>query len=100
MEAFLNGYLTKDCDLAAKIYVDRIKNESGIQELERRSITTFTSDYVLYWFDYLGGYDVVFAQLGWNDTLAKNIGLIRGAAQMQNKSWGAIITEIYAATLP
>jgi hypothetical protein len=37
----------------------------------------------------------VLVQLGWNDTLAKSIGLIRGAAQMQNKPWGAIITWKY-----
>ncbi len=95
MEAFMNGTLAKDYDLAAKIFVERIKNDSGILELKKRSITSFTSDYALYWFDYLGGYDVVLAQLGWNETLTKNIGLVRGSARLQNKSWGAIITWKY-----
>lgn len=95
IEAYLNGSLAKDYDLAAKMYMERIKNDAGIQELKKRSITIFTSDYALYWFDYLGGYDVLLAQLGWNDTLPKNIGLIRGAARLQNKTWGAIITWKY-----
>jgi hypothetical protein len=95
MEAFLNGSLAKDYKLAAKIHVDIIKNDSGIQELKKHSITTFTSDYALYWFDYLGGYDVVLAQLGWNETITRTIGLIRGAAYLQNKFWGTIITWKY-----
>jgi len=95
MEAFLNGTLAKDYDLAAKIYVDIIRNDSGIQELKKRSIATFTSDYALYWFDYSGGYDVMLVQLGWNDTLSRSIGLIRGAARLQDKSWGAIVTWKY-----
>lgn len=54
-----------------------------------------TSDYVLYWFDYKAGYDVVLAQFGWNHTLAQDIALVRGAAELQNKTWGAIITWKY-----
>ena len=44
------------------------------------SFKLFTSDYALYWFDYLGGYDVVLAQLGWNYSRQINIALCRGAA--------------------
>jgi hypothetical protein len=55
----------------------------------------FTSDYALYWFDYLAGYDGVFAEFGWNHTRSQDIALVRGAAKMQNKTWGAIITWTY-----
>jgi hypothetical protein len=58
-------------------------------------ITSFTSDWTLYWWDYLGGYDVILAQLGWNHTLTQDIALVKGAARMQNKSWGTIITWKY-----
>lgn len=55
----------------------------------------FTSDYALYWFDYVGGYDVVFAELGWNYSRQLNVALSRGAAAVQNKDWGVIITWTY-----
>jgi len=61
----------------------------------RANFTYLTSDYGLYWFDYLGGYDAVLAQLGWNHTVEQDIGLVRGAANLQNKSWGTIITWKY-----
>lgn len=80
---------------AAKVFVNRIETDQGLIELKTRSITAFTSDYALYWFDYLGGYDVVLSQFGWNHTINQEIALIRGAAKMQNKSWGAIVTWKY-----
>jgi hypothetical protein len=43
----------------------------------------------------LAGFDVVLAQFGWNHTRAQDIALIRGAARVQNKTWGAIITWTY-----
>jgi hypothetical protein len=55
----------------------------------------FTSDYSLYWFDYKARYDVVLAQLGWNYSRQLNIALCRGAATMQGKEWGTIITWTY-----
>jgi hypothetical protein len=59
------------------------------------SVKVFTSDYALYWYDYLGGYDVVFAQLGGNRSGTQDIALVRGAANLQGKDWGAIITWKY-----
>jgi hypothetical protein len=56
------------------------------------STNVLTSDYGLYWFDYKATYDVVLAQLGWNDNPAQELALARGAADMQNKSWGSMIT--------
>jgi hypothetical protein len=55
----------------------------------------FTSDYALYWFDYKGGYDVVFAEFGWNYSRPLNVALSRGAATVQNKDWGVMITWTY-----
>ena len=55
----------------------------------------FTSDYSLYWFDYLAGYDVVFAEFGWNYSRQLNVALCRGAATIQNKEWGVMITWTY-----
>jgi hypothetical protein len=55
----------------------------------------YTSDYAEYWFDYKGGYDTVFAEVGWGanqQSKQLNIALCRGAATMQNHDWGAIIT--------
>lgn len=76
---FSNGFLT----------------DPGTVALKAQNIPIFCSDYVLYWFDYLSGYDVVLAQVGWNHSLVKDVGLIRGAATLQNKDWGAIITWKY-----
>lgn len=55
----------------------------------------FTSDYVLYWFDYKAGYDVVLAQLGWNYSRQLNLALCRGASTVQGKDWGVIVTWTY-----
>jgi hypothetical protein len=55
----------------------------------------FASDYVLYWFDYKVGYDVVFAEFGWNYSRHINVALDRGAANVRNKEWGVMITWTY-----
>ncbi len=77
---------------AARKYVDAINNYNSTIDAKNKSIRLFTSDYVLYWWDYLAGYDTVFAELGWNISNARQIALCRGAAEMQSKDWGAIIT--------
>lgn len=52
----------------------------------------FTSDYALYWYDYLSGYNVVFSELLGSQTDQLAISLNRGAAECQNREWGAILT--------
>ena len=81
-------------DEAAKRFIEYQESclKMGLKEVE---FNTFTSDYLLYWFDYFAGYDVVLAQFGWNHTLTQDIALVRGAANLQKKDWGAIITWKY-----
>ena len=55
------------------------------------NVRLFTSDYALYWFDYQGGYDNVFAELFGMQTDAQTLALVRGAADMQDKSWGVMV---------
>jgi hypothetical protein len=76
---------------AANLYVSTEQNILGSVG-NQSSVTLFTSDYGLDWFDYQAGYDVVLGQLGWNQSTTQNIALVRGGADMQNKSWGTMIT--------
>lgn len=93
-----NGSAPADYDAEASFFVnDVIRDDPGFVSLKQAGFTTFTSDYGLYWFDYLGGYDVLFAQIGWNCSLAQQIDLIKGAARMQEKDWGVIITWKYGS---
>lgn len=87
----LNETVTRDYAAAQKRFDDYIVNWVRINELSDREITAFTADYALYWFDYVSGYDTVFVELGWNLSTPKHIGLCRGAANAQQKDWGAII---------
>ena len=85
---------------AADRFVTGISRSGSWQHLTNTSITDsvnsrtplFTSDYALYWFDYLAGYDAVFAEFGWNHDETEHMALCRGAANVQEKDWGVIIT--------
>ena len=77
----------------AQMFVQESK--SAITNFGTVNGSVLTSDYSLYWYDYLAGYDTVLAQLGWNHSTVQDIALVRGAANMQNKSWGTIITWKY-----
>jgi hypothetical protein len=83
---------------AANKYVERLNewlNLSFTMYMRAVDFPLFTSDYALYWFDYRAGYDVVFAEFGWNYSRQLNVALCRGAASVQNKEWGVMITWTY-----
>ncbi len=85
-----------DYELEAEFFMDYvITHDPGIENLTAAGIRTFTSDYGLYWWDYKGGYDVMFAELGWNVSIAEQIALVKGAARLQDKEWGTMITWKY-----
>jgi hypothetical protein len=74
----------------------------NMKELRDRSFSyapsdfrLFTADYTLYWFNYLAGYDVIFAEFGWNYSRQINVALNRGAATVLDKDWGVIVAWTY-----
>ena len=90
-----NPFLDPTYDSVAELFNAFLPRDRGYQALKNNSINVFASDYVLYWFDYKMGYNTIFAQVGWNHTQEQDIALVRGAATLQNKSWGTIITWKY-----
>ena len=70
-------------------------DQTNIDFLKTHQAKVFTSDYSLMWFDYLSGYDVVLGQLGWNQSVTEQIAFLRGAATLQDKDWGVVITWKY-----
>jgi hypothetical protein len=86
---------SEDAAIAFVNYNKGLINAINKEQLDEKNITVFTSDYSLYWWNYKSGYDVILAELGWNHTMSQDIGLVRGAANLQNKSWGTIITWKY-----
>jgi hypothetical protein len=91
-EELLNLHPIKGVNEATNKFITR--NQCNIEYLGN-STTVFTSDYALYWFDYLAGYDVILTHMGWNHTVNQQIALSRGAANLQNKDWGIVITWKY-----
>jgi hypothetical protein len=80
---------------AANRFVTDIPSTLSWRNVKSTSLPLFTSDYALYWFDYLAGYDTIFVELGWGISTIQQIALCRGAANVQGKDWGAIITWTY-----
>ncbi len=71
------------------------RNETVFYDIAPSDFHLFTSDYTYYWYDYKAGYDVLFAQFGWNYSRQLNVALCRGAATAQNKDWGVIVAWTY-----
>ncbi len=90
-----NESASRDYSTAARLFTNIVQYNLRPDKWKNAGVKSFTSDYGLYWWDYLGGYDVLLAQLGWNHTMEQDIALVRGAARMQNKSWGTILTWKY-----
>jgi hypothetical protein len=82
---------------AAETYIEwlYIHIEYYLYAKECENITVLTSDYGLYWFDYKSGYDTVLAEFAWNHSRPLHVALCRGAANVQNKEWGAMVTWTY-----
>lgn len=83
---------------AANKYEDALTliiNHTINDQMGGAGLPLFTSDYALYWFDYKASYDTVFAEFGWNYSRELNVALCRGAANVQNKDWGIMITWTY-----
>jgi len=97
--------VVKDEDWFANNYTeatDKYVNETFIylhhlieDQMGGLDLTLFTSDYALYWFDYKAQFDVVFAEFGWNYSRHLNVALCRGAANVQERKWGVMITWTY-----
>jgi hypothetical protein len=97
-EEVLKQHPIQTNDKATEFFTNMNKNRFETinkSQLQEESILVFTSDYGLYWWDYKSGYDIMLAEMGWNHTITQDIGLIRGAANLQNKSWGTILTWKY-----
>ncbi|MCW3998975.1 MAG: hypothetical protein NWE93_01895 [Candidatus Bathyarchaeota archaeon] len=94
----VNNTVTSAADYsdAANQFIENISSTNSTLDAKTHGINLFTSDFALYWWDYQAGYDTVFAELGWNASSVQQIALCRGAANVQGKDWGTIITWTYS----
>ena len=82
---------------AAEIYLEWLELHISYYSYAREceDITLLTSEYALYWYDYKAGYDTVLVEFAWNHSRPLNVALCRGAANVQNKEWGVMVTWTY-----
>ena len=88
----------KDYAEASEVYVENLYAHIEYYTYLRiyEDYTVLTADYGLYWFDYKAGYDTVLTEFGWNHSRQLHVALSRGAATVQNKDWGVIVTWTYS----
>jgi hypothetical protein len=91
-----SGVSPDNYSLEAKWFNFMLTQNRGVTSLKQYNLTYLTSDYSLYWFDYVGEYRTILAQLGWNSSVEQQIAQVRGAATLQNKDWGTIVTWKYS----
>jgi hypothetical protein len=63
--------------------------------MHRDNLKLITADYALYWFTYNSECDVILAEYAWNHSRPLHTALVRGAATVHNKEWGAMFTWTY-----
>jgi hypothetical protein len=80
---------------AANQFTQIISTSFSMRLLHDKNVPVLTSDFALYYYDYLAGFDTVFAEFGWNNSRTREVALCRGAANMLQKDWGAIVTWTY-----
>jgi hypothetical protein len=83
-------------DEMENLYITWTSNQVNSERLHYNStLNVVTADYALHWYDYQSGYDAVLAQFCWNQSITQDIALVRGAANLHGKDWGAMITWKY-----
>jgi hypothetical protein len=80
---------------AANQFTQILSTSFSMRLLHDKNIPVFTSDFALYHYDYLAGFDTVFAEFGWNNSRVQEVALCRGSANMLQREWGAIVTWTY-----
>lgn len=81
---------------AEQYYVNFISTEvNATRHFQNTTLNVITSDYGLHWYDYQSGYNAILAEFCWNQSITQDIALVRGAANLHGKDWGAMITWKY-----
>jgi hypothetical protein len=80
---------------AANQFNQIISTSFSMRLLHDKNVPVYTSDFALYYYDYLAGFDTVFAEFGWNNSRVQEVALCRGAANTLKKEWGTIVTWTY-----